>query len=180
MKGEGFIAVLLLFHFSNPNVPITKFAPGGHAAMPHLTIDPIVAAASTIMNLQPIISRSLSPLDSGVVSVTQVTSGDAFNVIPAAAVIKGTIRALTTEMLMSLRDRFEHVVNTTSIVHGCNSTIKYSPDYYDNVDNDETLFENFSEKVGSLVSKEKKVRNIEPTMGGEGKSILYNFFRHFL
>lgn len=140
---------------------------GGHAAMPHLTIDPIVAAASIIMNLQPIISRSLSPLDSGVVSVTQVTSGDAFNVIPAVAVIKGTIRALTSEMLMTLRDRFEHVVNSTSIVHRCNSTIKYSPDYYDNVENDEALFENFSKKVGSLVSKESKVRDIEPTMGGE-------------
>mmetsp|Transcript_15365 Transcript_15365/g.23165 ORF Transcript_15365/g.23165 Transcript_15365/m.23165 type:complete len:511 (-) Transcript_15365:171-1703(-) len=145
---------------------------GGHAAMPHLTIDPIVAAASTIMNLQPIISRSLSPLESGVVSVTQVTSGDAFNVIPASAVVKGTIRALTTKMLMSLRSRVEHVVETTSTVHGCNSTIKYSPDYYDNVDNDETLFENFSKKVGGLVSKEKYVRDIEPTMGGEDFAFL--------
>eukprot|EP01083_Nonionella_stella_P135486 412152_1 len=145
---------------------------GGHAAMPHLTIDPIVAAASTVMNLQPIISRSISPLESGVVSVTQVTSGDAFNVIPAAAVIKGTIRALTTDMLISLRDKFEHVVTTTSALHNCNSTIKYSPDYYPNTNNDEELFAKFSKKVGGIVSKEGYVRDVVPTMGGEDFAFL--------
>jgi amidohydrolase len=145
---------------------------GGHAAMPHLTIDPIVAAASTIMNLQPIISRNISPLESGVVSITQMTAGDAYNVIPAAAIIKGTIRALTTEMLMSLRNRVEHVVNTTSILYGCNSTIRYSPDYYPNAHNDKDLFEHFSKKVGGLVSSEGYVRDIEPTMGGEDFAFL--------
>lgn len=140
--------------------------------MPHLTIDPIVAAASTVMNLQPIISRGISPLESGVISVTQVTSGDAFNVIPASAVVKGTIRALDVEMLMSLRNKFEHVVNSTSILYGCNSTITYSPDFYPNTYNDEKLFKDFSKKVGGLVSKEGKVRDILPTMGGEDFSFL--------
>ena len=145
---------------------------GGHAAMPHLTIDPIVAAASTVMNLQPIVSRNISPLDSGVISVTQVTAGDAFNVIPASATIRGTIRALNVEMLMSLRNKFEHVVNSTSVLYGCNSTIKYSPDYYPNTFNDEKLFEDFSKKVGGIVSNEGYVRDIEPTMGGEDFAFL--------
>lgn len=140
--------------------------------MPHLTIDPIVAAASTIMNLQPIISRNLSPLESGVISVTQVTSGDAFNVIPANALVKGTIRALNVEMLMSLRNRLEHVVHTTSTLHGCNCTIKYSPDYYPNTFNDEKLFQFFSKKVASHVSIEGYVRDVEPTMGGEDFAFL--------
>jgi amidohydrolase len=145
---------------------------GGHAAMPHLAIDPIVAAASTIMNLQTIISRSVSPLESGVISVTQVTSGDAFNVIPAAAVIKGTIRALTADMLDSLQDKLHHIVTTTSALHNCNSTIKYRPDYYPNVNNDEELFTKFSKKIGGFVSKEGYVRDVEPTMGGEDFSFL--------
>jgi len=140
---------------------------GGHAAMPHLTIDPIITAASTIMNLQPIISRNLSPLESGVISVTQVTAGDAFNVIPASAMVRGTIRALNTHMLIALRDKVEHVVNSTSTLYGCNSTIKYSPDYYPNVQNDELLYDQFSKKVGSIISNEGYVRDIEPTMGGE-------------
>jgi amidohydrolase len=75
---------------------------GGHAAMPHLTIDPIVAGSALVQNLQTIISRTVSPLESGVVSVTQFTAGDAFNVIPASAMIRGTICAMITKILLSL------------------------------------------------------------------------------
>lgn len=140
---------------------------GGHAAMPHLTIDPIVAASSLVMNLQTIVSRTVSPLESGVVSVTQISAGDAFNVIPAAATIKGTVRALSTEMLMSLRDKVSHMLDATSKLHGCNSTISFSPDYYPPTVNDKDLFEQFSKDVGALVSNENQVRDVEPTMGGE-------------
>ena len=139
---------------------------GGHAAMPHLTIDPIVAVSSLISNLQSIVSRTISPLESGVISVTSVNAGDAFNVIPGSAALKGTIRALSTEMLMSLRDKFDHMVTSTAMLHGCNATIQYSPDYYVPTINDKDLFE-WSSKVGALVSKEGQVRDIEPTMGGE-------------
>ena len=144
---------------------------GGHAAMPHLTIDPIVAASSLVMNLQTIVSRTISPLESGVVSVTQISAGDAFNVIPAAATIRGTVRALSTEMLMSLRDKVFHMLQATSELHGCNSTITFSPDFYPPTVNDEKLFE-FSKGVGALVSRENRVRDIEPTMGGEDFAFL--------
>jgi amidohydrolase len=140
--------------------------------MPHLTIDPIVTAAALIMNLQPIVSRNISPLKSGVVSVTQISAGDAFNVIPTSTLIRGTIRALDIEMLTVLRNKVEHVVNSTAASYGCYSTIKYSPDYYPNTFNDETLFKDFSKKVGGLVSKENYIRDIEPTMGGEDFAFL--------
>ena len=140
---------------------------GGHAAMPHLTIDPIVAASSLVTNLQSIVSRTLSPLDSGVVSITQFKSGqDVFNVIPADATLKGTIRALSVETLTSLRTKVEHMVNTTAALHHCTVTITYSPDYYPPTINDPKLLE-FSKKVAARVSKEGLVRDTEPTMGGE-------------
>lgn len=139
---------------------------GGHAAMPHLTIDPIVAVSSLISNLQSIVSRTVSPLESGVISVTAIEAGYAHNVIPGSAMLKGTIRALSTEMLMSLRDKFDHMVTSSAMLHGCNATIQYSPDFYVPTINDKDLFE-WSSKVGALVSKEGKVRDIEPTMGGE-------------
>lgn len=144
---------------------------GGHAAMPHLTIDPIVAASSLVNNLQSIVSRTISPLESGVVSVTAMNAGDAFNVIPASAVLKGTIRALSTEMLMSLRDRVEHMAKTTTRLHGCNVTIAYSPDFYPPTINDPDLFE-WSKGVGALVSHEGIVRDVPPTMGGEDFAFL--------
>mmetsp|Transcript_24892 Transcript_24892/g.37606 ORF Transcript_24892/g.37606 Transcript_24892/m.37606 type:complete len:507 (-) Transcript_24892:24-1544(-) len=144
---------------------------GGHAAMPHLTIDPIVASSSFISNLQSIISRTISPLESGVISITQITAGHAFNVIPASATIKGTIRALSTDMLMSLRDKLAHMLDSTDLMYGCNSTIKYSPDFYPPTINDAKLFD-WSKDVGALVSREGKMRNTEPTMGGEDFSFL--------
>ena len=144
---------------------------GGHAAMPHLTIDPIVASASFISNLQTLVSRTISPLESGVVSVTQVTAGDAFNVIPASAMIRGTIRALSTEMLMSLRDKVSQMLDSTDAMFGTNSTIKYSPDFYPPTVNDADLFD-WSLDVAAMVSREGKMRDTVPTMGGEDFAFL--------
>ena len=142
---------------------------GGHAAMPHLTIDPIVTASSFITSVQSIVSRNISPLESGVISITQVSAGDAFNVIPASALIRGTIRALSTEMLMSLRDKVQHILETTVQMYNCNSTITYSPDYYPPTVNNPEIYP-WSKTIASLVSND--VRDVEPTMGGEDFSFL--------
>lgn len=100
---------------------------GGHAAMPHLTVDPIVTASSIVMNLQTIASRTVSPLDAAVCSITQFDSGSgAFNVIPDSATLKGTIRSLSTKGLLELRDRVQHITEQTAKTHGCNVTITYS------------------------------------------------------
>ena len=145
---------------------------GGHAAMPHLTHDPIVAASAIIMNLQTVVSRTMSPLESGVVSVTKMQAGDAFNVIPDSALLRGTIRALSTDTLMSLRDRVHTIMTSTAEVHGCNVTITYSPDYYPPTVNDPELYETFAKEIGALVSEEGVVRDTEPTMGGEDFSFI--------
>ena len=145
---------------------------GGHAAMPHLTRDPIVAASAIIMNLQTVVSRTSSPLDSSVVSVTKIEAGDAYNVIPASTLLRGTIRALSTENLMALRDRVGEIVETTAKVHGCNVTITYSPDFYPPTVNDPQLYDSFAKHVGALVSEEGTVREVEPTMGGEDFSFV--------
>jgi amidohydrolase len=145
---------------------------GGHAAMPHQTIDPIVTASAIVMNLQTIVSRTLSPLESGVCSITKIEAGEAFNIIPASAVLRGTVRALSTETLLVLRERVSHIVETTAGVYGCNVTITYSPDYYPPTVNDPDLYESFGKHVGGLVSDEGFVRETEPTMGAEDFSFL--------
>lgn len=135
--------------------------------MPHLTVDPIVTASAIVMNLQTIVSRTLSPLESGVCSVTKIEAGEAFNIIPAAVLMRGTIRSLATDTLLSLKSKVEHIVTTTAAVHGCNTSITWSPDYYPPTVNDPTLFEDFSKQVGGDVSEEGYLRDIEPTMGAE-------------
>jgi IAA-amino acid hydrolase len=144
---------------------------GGHAAMPHLTIDPIVASSSFVLNVQTIVSRNISPLEAGVVSITQIHAGDAFNVIPAEVTMRGTIRSLSTEALLSLRSKVEGMLNATATLYGCEATIQYSPDYYPPTVNDPTLFE-WSSRVGALVSRENTLRDTVPTMGGEDFSFL--------
>jgi amidohydrolase len=154
---------------------------GGHAAMPHLTIDPIVAASSLIGNLQTVVSRNLSPLESGVISVTKVSGGDAFNVIPSQVSIGGTLRALSIEMLLDLRSKLETMVDATVKLHGLvDSSIVYSPDFYPPTSNDEELFE-WARGISDLVSPEGVTREVVPTMGGEdfgflGQVIPSNFF----
>ena len=140
--------------------------------MPHLTVDPIVTASAIIMNLQTIVSRTISPLESGVCSVTKIEAGEAFNIIPASALMRGTVRALSTETLLSLRAKVDHIVETTAAVHGCNVTLTWSADYYPPTVNDPTLFEEFSKEVGASVSKEGVLRDIEPTMGAEDFSFV--------
>ena len=146
---------------------------GGHAAMPHLTVDPIVTASAVVMNLQTIVSRTISPLEAGVCSVTQIVSAsDAFNIIPSTVTLKGTIRALSTETLLELRDKVQHIVDATATTHGCNATISYSADYYPPTVNDPNLFESFAKHVAGLVSAEGFCRDTEPTMGAEDFSFV--------
>ena len=145
---------------------------GGHAAMPHLTIDPIVTASNIVMNLQTLVSRNMNPLESGVVSVTKIDGGDAFNVIPASVLMRGTIRALSTEALLALQAKVVHIISSSAAMYGCNVTITWSPDYYPPTVNDPELFDSFSKHVGALVSDEGFLRNVDPTMGAEDFSFI--------
>ncbi|QCR38521.1 M20 aminoacylase family protein [Nissabacter sp. SGAir0207] len=85
---------------------VTLTGKGCHAAMPDEGADPLVAAAELILALQTIPARRLSPLDSAVISVTQLSAGEAINVIPERAVLKGTVRCLHA----NVRDRVETLI----------------------------------------------------------------------
>ncbi|MFL2957822.1 MAG: M20 family metallopeptidase [Candidatus Thalassarchaeaceae archaeon] len=82
---------------------------GGHAAAPHNTIDPVITGSKIVVELQSIISRELNPLESGVISVTMMNGGDAWNVIPSTMELQGTIRSLTLEGLLTLQKRVKEV-----------------------------------------------------------------------
>ncbi len=83
-------------------VQITLTGVAGHAAMPHLTRDPMLAGAHLLVALQSVVSRSLDPLDSGVLSICTMEAGHAANQIPESVVMRGTIRALRGEVMDQL------------------------------------------------------------------------------
>ena len=82
---------------------------GAHGARPESGIDPIIIATQIISALQTVVSRNVAALDSAVISVTQVHSGDAYNVIPQEAVLRGTIRAFKKETMALVKERIESI-----------------------------------------------------------------------
>ena len=102
---------------------------GGHAAMPHYAIDPVVVGAQMVNALQTIASRTNDPLDSVVVSVTQFHAGTADNVIPDEAVLSGTCRALSPEGRDMIERRMRETVEGIAASHGIAAELNYRRNY---------------------------------------------------
>lgn len=96
---------------------------GGHGAIPQAAADPIVASAHIVTALQTIVSRNVAPLDMAVVSVTTLHSGTAFNVIPPAATLEGTIRTFDNGVRQKVLERFEQIVRGTAAALGCQAEV---------------------------------------------------------
>ena len=92
---------------------------GGHGALPHQTVDPVISSAYIITALQSIVARNVSPLQTAVVTAGFLHSGDAFNVIPSQATIKGTIRTFDRDVRIKVIQRFEEVVQGVGEAMGC-------------------------------------------------------------
>ena len=82
---------------------------GGHGARPETSIDPIIIGTQIIAALQTVVSRNVAALDSAVISITQMHSGDAYNVIPQEAVLRGTMRAFRKETMALIKERIETI-----------------------------------------------------------------------
>src|SRR6185369_5838033 len=84
---------------------ITIEGKGGHAALPHNTIDPVTITAQLILALQTIVSRNVDPMREAVLSVTMIEAGQAFNIIPRSVKLTGTIRTLDETVRGFLEER---------------------------------------------------------------------------
>jgi amidohydrolase len=103
---------------------ITLTGKGGHGALPHLSIDPVVAAAQIISAAQTIASRNTDPQKACVVSFCALKAGDAFNVIPQTVEMKGTIRTFEPEVQKMTYKRLEEIVRGVGEAMGCKVEIK--------------------------------------------------------
>lgn len=102
---------------------------GGHAAMPHETVDPIVAASQMVAALQTITSRSLDPVASLVVSITKFNAGHAFNVIPDTAEFAGTIRSLDDAVGAMARERMTVICQGIAAAAGAMVEVEIDVNY---------------------------------------------------
>ena len=102
---------------------------GAHGAMPHEGADALLAASHIVTALQSIASRNVSPLRSSVVSVTQVHGGDAWNVLPETAVIRGTTRWFDPEVGDLLETRMNAIVSAVATGFDCSADLRYERRY---------------------------------------------------
>ncbi|MEK4040958.1 amidohydrolase [Paenibacillus sp. FSL L8-0493] len=96
-----------------------------HAAVPEAGIDPIVAASHIVTAFQSIVSRNVSPLQSAVVSVTQIHSGNSWNIIPEKAVLEGTIRTFDETVRSKVLNRFQEVAVGVAAALGAEATVRW-------------------------------------------------------
>ncbi len=109
---------------------ITVKGVGGHAAKPHLSTDPTVAAAHLVTALQTIASRVTNPVEQIVVSVTSfVTASTAYNVIPPSVELRGTVRTLKDDVRDRAEVRFKEIVERTAKAFGCDADLHYVRNY---------------------------------------------------
>ena len=151
------------------NITITGV--GGHAARPHVTVDPVVISAQIIVALQTIVARNVDPMRQAVLSVTMVRAGDAFNVIPREVSLTGTIRTLDEDVRDFMEERLRTVVTQMAETFGATAEVRYRRGYPVTANAVEQT--GFAAKVAGLVVGADGVNeNVDPSMGGEDFSYM--------
>jgi hippurate hydrolase len=114
-----------VIYSSSDTVVITIEGKGGHGAMPHTTVDPIMVAAHLILALQTLVSREVDPNDMAVVTVGAMNAGKAPNVIPTSAELRLSVRARRPEVRAFLRERITAMAQGQAAVHGASALVDY-------------------------------------------------------
>ncbi len=150
---------------SSNEFTVTIRGKGSHAALPHLGVDPVPVAAQLVMAFQTIVTRNRNPVDPGVISVTMLQAGEALNVVPDSAVLRGTVRTFSIETLDLIEQRMQAVAEHTCAAFGATCEFSFRRNYPPTINHAaETAF--VQRVLGEVVGPEN-VRPFEPTMGAE-------------
>jgi len=144
---------------------------GGHAAMPHRTIDPIVAGGQLVGALQTIASRTIDPIEAVVVSVTKFNAGETFNVIPETAELAGTVRTLRREVAETVQARMQAICEGIATATGAAIAMDFRSNYPVTVNDEaETVFA--ADAAAAIAGPTLVHRTMQPIMGGEDFSYM--------
>jgi hippurate hydrolase len=154
-------------------IQISVRGKGGHAAMPHFTVDPVVAAAQIISALQTVASRNVSPLDSIVVTVASMQTSQlgAFNVIPDFVKLVGTVRTFRPETRDLAEKRVKEIAGKVAEALEAQAEVDYRRGYPATINS--VRESEFAARIGERVFGQGNViTDHEPTMGGEDFSYM--------
>ena len=163
-KGGSFMA-------SSDTVLISVVGKGGHGSAPHLSADPVLAAAHIILALQTIVSRNVDPRDMAVISVGAIHAGDAPNVIPGQVDMKLSVRAFRPEVRAMLRERITEVVNAQAATLGVRAEIDYRWRYPALV-NDVAATEFARQVAADWLGEDGLLHDLQPLTGSEDFSFM--------
>ena len=149
---------------------ITITGKGGHAAMPHLSVDSLLVATHLVQALQSIVSRNTDPLDGVVLSVTKISASDATNIIADQCVIEGTMRCFTEANLLMVEERMAKLSAELCNAFGAQGELDFQRSY-PATDNHQAQTDHVRRVAASVVGEER-VGPFRPTMGSEDCSFL--------
>jgi amidohydrolase len=156
---------------SSNEFKITITGKGAHAALPHTGCDPIMAAVAVAQALQTIITRNKSPIDTAVLSVTQIHAGSATNIIPDDAFLVGTVRTFETRVTDLVEQRMREIADLTSRAFNCTAVVDLHRNYPATI-NDPVEAEFCASVMDGIMGKSMVHRNVEPVMGSEDFSFM--------
>jgi len=144
---------------------------GAHGAHPNQSIDPVLVACHLGTALQSIVSRNISARESGVLSITRIQSGDAYNVIPQTATMAGTVRTMTREIMSLIETNMRRLVTSVAAGFGAEATLDFRVIFAPMVNND-AEYQIYGDAAASLVGEENLDRHSPPGMGSEDFSFM--------
>jgi hippurate hydrolase len=150
---------------SSNEFKITIRGKGGHAALPHNSVDPVPIACQMVQAFQTIVSRNMKPIDAGVISVTMIHAGEATNVVPDSCELQGTVRTFTTEVLDLIEQRMKQVAEHVCAAHDAQCEFEFERNYPPTINHPREAA--FARKVMASIVGESNVDTQEPTMGSE-------------
>ena len=138
---------------------------GSHAALPHLGVDPVLVACQMVMAWQTILTRNKKPIDPGVISATMIHTGEAINVVPDSAEIRGTVRTFSLEVLDLIETRMREIATGLAATFGATCEFEFTRVYPPTVNH--AAETEFVRRTLAQVVGEANVVPFEPTMGAE-------------
>jgi amidohydrolase len=151
---------------STDSIAIKVEGKGSHAAFPHLGVDPVLVGAQIVTALQSIVSRNVDPLEAAVISICVFQAGQADNVIPQTATLRGTVRTLSSTVRELVKTRVREVVEGTAKLYGAKAELSYTTGY-PVLANDEERTVFAASVAAEIAGKDKVDCDTPPLMGAE-------------
>lgn len=139
---------------------------GGHAALPEMTNDPVIVMTTMIQSLQTIVSRNISPISSAVISVTKISAGSAYNVIPGVVEFSGTIRALDENTRLLVREKIVQIAQGCEALYDVQIDVDIR-DVFSVLTNHTVQTQAVVDIASQLLDKDKVEANCPPFMASE-------------